>query len=374
MKIALIGQKGILVTHDGGIETHVENLALELVELGHKVTVYCRKSYMSEELVRAKAYKGIELVFVPNLRTKYLDTITYTFTATLNALGRKFDVMHYQGIGPSILSFIPRVFSNAKVVVTFHSLDRFHAKWGPVARLVLLLAEWTACKFPHITIVVSKTLQNYCQERYRARTILIPNGVRLYSVNNWDKLRRWKLEKDNYLLSVARFVRHKGIHYLIKAFKNIKSKHPEYADLKLALVGGSPYPNRYSLYLERLATNQPDIVFTGYQTGENLDQLFSGAYLYIHPSEAEGLSMTILEAMSYGRCVLVSDIPENEEAVAGQGFYFKNKDVKDLEEKIRWLLEDKDSVALTGEKAREWVKEHHDWGAIARETVKVYGL
>lgn len=372
MKIALIGQKGILVTHDGGIETHVENLALELLKLGHEVTVYCRKSYMPEELVRTKTHKGIELVFVPNLQTKYLDTITYTFTATLNALGRKFDVIHYQGIGPSILSFLPRLFSRAKVIVTFHSLDRFHAKWGPIARLVLLFSEWTACMFPQATIVVSKTLQQYCWQYYAVQTILIPNGVRLYQVDNWQKLKQWNLVKDKYLLSVARFVRHKGIHYLIKAFKNIKAQHPEFADLKLALVGGSPYPNRYSLYLERLAANHPDIVFTGYQTGEKLDQLFSGSYLYIHPSEAEGLSMTILEAMSYGRCVLVSDIPENEEAVAGQGFYFKNKNVKDLEEKIRWLLEDEDSAIKIGEKAREWVKEHHDWGVIARETAKVY--
>lgn len=370
MKIAMIGQKGIFVTHDGGIETHVGELSRHLVRLGQEVFVYCRPHY-NKNLLGKKQISGINLIFQPSIRTKYLDAITHTFLCTLDAMRKKFDVIHYHGVGPSTLSFLPRIFSSrAKVVGTFHSQDRFHAKWGPIARLYLEFGEFTVCKFPHVTISVSKTLRRYCLSRFKKETIYIPNGVEAKEIKGKELIKKWGLEKDSYILSVARFVRHKGLHYLIQAYKNLRGKYR--ISKKLVLVGESPYPSKYADYLKKLAAHDPDIIFTGYQSGKILDQLFQNAYLYVHPSESEGLSLTILEAMALGNCVLISDIEENLEAVSAFGFYFKNKEEKDLEEKLFKLLKSPDEVLRMGQKAKEFVREEHSWSEIAKKTYQVY--
>lgn len=380
MKIAMLGQKGIFVTHDGGIERHVEELSTRMAKLGHEIFVYCRPHYVSDKLrEEAKAQKwkikaeGVNLVFRPSINTKYLDTITHVFTSTLHALRQNYDVIHYHGVGPSTLAFIPRIFARkAKVIVTFHSQDRFHQKWGPFARAFLAFGEWTACFYPHKTIVVSKTLKRYCKERFYRDTIYIPNGVAVRKVLGSDKIKKWGLEENKYILSVARFVKHKGLHYLIQAYKKLKTQNSKLKTFKLVLVGESPYPSKYADYLRKLAAADPDIVFTGYQTGKTLDQLFLNAYIYVHPSESEGLSITILEAMSYGKCVLISDIAENLEAMGNFGFYFKTGDINDLKNKLEKLLASPNIVSEMGEKAREFVKREHNWDEIAKKTLEVY--
>jgi glycosyltransferase involved in cell wall biosynthesis len=377
MKVAMIGQKGVFVTHDGGVEKHVEELSKNLVEMGNEVDVYCRRHFMSENI--AEKYEklkldqeylkinGISILFSPSINTKYLDTISHTLTSTIKTFFKKYDVIHYHGIGPSILSFIPRIFSSAKIIVTFHSIDRYHKKWGTFARIMLTFGEWTACNFPNKTIAVSKTIKKYCRDRYKRDAIYIPNGVEVDEAHGSGELEKFGLEPNKYILSVARFVRHKGLHYLIKAFKEIKIN-----GLKLAIVGESPYPNEYADYLKKLAKNEKDIIFTGYQKGEALAQLFDNAYLYCHPSESEGLAITILEAMAYGKCVLISDIEENLEAMSDHGFYFKKGNVKDLSEKLIKLLDDQESVTKMGEKAKEFVLKEHNWKNISRKTLKVY--
>lgn len=377
MRIAMIGQKGIFVTHNGGIEGHVENLSIRLEKLGHKVFVYCRPHYMSEE-IRARVrrgryeYKGVHLIMKSSIKTKYLDTISHVFVCTFHALFQKYDIFHFHGVGPSLLAFLPRIFRpRAKVVVTFHSIDRFHKKWGAFARWVLRLGEWTACKYPHRTIAVSKTLQKYCREKYNKKTIYIPNGVTIKEIVLDHLIKKWGLERDKYILTVARFVKHKGIHYLIQAFNQLQ-KSRKALGWKLAIVGDAPYPDPYKEMIVKLAATNPNVIFTGYQKEEALAQLFSNAYLYVHPSEYEGLSTTILEAMGYGKCVLCSDIPENLEAIGDCSFSFRNKDIKDLQAKLLDLLEKPELVAQTGLKAEEYIKNNFDWDNIVKETKRLY--
>lgn len=369
MKIAFIGQKGI-PAREGGVERYVEELAYRLASLGHEVYVYCRKHYTK---FSKKTYKGINLIYLPSLRTKNLDTITHTFLATLDALRRDFDIIHYQSVGPSTLSFIPRIFKpKAKVVCTFHCRDQFHQKWGAFARAYLRFGEYTACKFPHKTICVSKSIQKFCQKKFKAEPEYIPNGVKIQDPEGEDKIRQFGLEKDKYILTCARLVRHKGIHYLIEAFKKLKTANPKFKDYKLAIVGGSVGTDDYVRYLKDLAQDQKDIIFCGFQYGQTLAQLFKNAYIYVHPSEAEGLPITVLEAMAYGKTVLVSNIPENIEAFAGNGYMFINKDVKDLAYKISLLIKNPELVKKTGQKARNYVFGNYNWANIAQATVELY--
>jgi len=163
-----------------------------------------------------------------------------------------------------------------------------------------------------------KTLQYYCSQIYDVNASYIPNGVSQAKASYKDNLieKEFELQKDGYIAVVARLVRHKGIHYLIKAYKRLKTNK------KLVIVGGSAFTEDYIKELHELADGDHNIIFTGYQDGEALDQLFANAYLIVHPSESEGLPIAVLEAMSYGKSVLASDITENMEVVKGHGLVF----------------------------------------------------
>jgi len=144
MRIAMIGQKGIPAIY-GGIERHVEELSLELAKQGHTVLVYARKWYTPKNI---KNYHGINIIHTPTLRTKHFDAIAHTFFSTIHAMFQKPDVIHYHGVGPSLLSWIPRVFSpKTKVVATVHCLDRYHQKWGLFARIMLRFGELVRVPF-----------------------------------------------------------------------------------------------------------------------------------------------------------------------------------------------------------------------------------
>lgn len=381
MRIAMIGQKTLpfIGGKGGGVERHVEELAVRLVEKGHSVFAYSR-AYLMEE--KFKKYKGVKIVYTPSIPTKNFDTITHVFFSTLHAIFQRYDVIHYHGVGPSTLAWLPRLFCRkTKVVVTFHSIDRFHKKWGWFARWYLGHGEWTALHYPHVTVVVSKSIQQYCRQMYGKEPVYIPNGTELhYTAEAHDNLiRSFGLAKGNYILTAARLIQHKGIHYLIEAYKKMEKMHgtdqkkwPGGQIRKLAIVGAPSYTDDYLKYLKKLAAGSSNIVFVGFQHGETLAQLFANAYLYVHPSEAEGLSITILEAMSYGTCVLVSNIPENLESIDHAGFTFQSKNVNDLYEMLVYLLDFPESVKRHGEKGFSFIKKNFNWQDIVDDIEKVY--
>ncbi|NQU99414.1 MAG: glycosyltransferase family 4 protein [Parcubacteria group bacterium] len=190
-----------------------------------------------------------------------------------------------------------------------------------------------------------------------------------------NTLKQFNLEEDKYIMTCARLVKHKGIHYLIEAFNFLKEEQkndPRVKELKLVIVGDSSYTDDYIKYVKSLAFNNKDIIFTGFQTGKTLEELYKNAYFYAHPSEAEGLSVSILEAMGYRKAVLVSNIPENIEAFAGRGYMFVNKDVEDLKYKIKLLLANPELVKKTGERAYNYVMENYNWENITSNTVNLY--
>ena len=366
LKIVMLGLKGLPVREDsGGVERHVEELATRLAARGHDVSVYVRPRFTP---TKEASYRGVRLLRLPSIPTKNLDTITHTLLASLAVLFRPADIVHYHGVGPATLAWIPKLFKpRARIVVTFHSLDRFHPKWGRFARLYLRGGEWAAVRWPHATIAVSRTLQEYCRVRFGAAVEYIPNGASVNPYPGSDLLAKWGLEPGGYILTVARLVRQKGIHHLIGAYDGFEKEK------KLVVVGAAPFGGEYAEHIRRLSEGNSSIIFTGFQSGAALRQLYANAYLYVHPSEAEGLSVSILEAMAAGRCVLVSDIPENVESIDHSGLTFVNADVDDLRAKIRMLLNHPEIVAERGERARGWVAREYDWDRITAATEALYG-
>jgi len=369
MRISMIGQKGI-PTQFGGIERHVESLSVRLGNMGHDVTVYTRAWYARP---KARFSKGVRTVATPTVKSKNLDAIVHTFTSTLHAMRTGADIIHYHGVGPSLLSWIPRVFSpRTKVVATFHCIDRKHQKWGFVARIMLGLGERAASLFPHETIAVSKTLQSYIENRYDRDARYVPNGISTPSARiGTELLSRYGLVRGGYVAMVSRLVRHKGAHHLIRAYADLR-KRGVHAGKKLVIVGDSAFTDDYVRELKALASGIPGIVFTGYLQGRALEQVFAGAYAIVHPSESEGLPIAVLEAMAYGKTVLASDIPENMEVVRDHGMNFRNKSVPDLTRKLRALLARPDFAQETGARAKAFVMEHYHWDDVARETDRIY--
>lgn len=372
MKIAFIGQKGIPFTF-GGVEHHVEALATRLAKDDHQVSVYCRKWYTKS---LTPNYQGIDLLYTKSIHTKNLDAIIGSFTATLDALRRDFDVIHYQGVGPALLAWIPRIFSpKTKVVVTFHCQDRLHGKWGFFARLMLSLGERAACFFPHETVVVSQTLREYVEKKYHCRACYVPNGVAKKDFTPTDILQRLGVKKDHYILSVTRLISHKSVHHLIAAFNALKKDNSFELthDLKLVIVGEGVHTDNYVKMLKKMAAENSDIIFAGWQGGADLSTLYAGAKIFVHPSTSEGLPLVVLEAMAYGLPVVASDIPEHQELISDKRFLFEVGNAPDLQRVIFWVLENSEIAKKVGEIYCAKVANDYSWDAAARQLAGVYG-
>lgn len=372
MHIAMIGQKG-LPARFGGVERHVEELALRLSERGLFVTVYARAWYTQGATASHPA--TLRVVHLPSLRTKHFDTFTHTLFATLHAIRSSATVIHYHGVGPSLWSFLPRLIKpEITVITTFHSLDRKHEKWGPLSRLALRLGEWTACRLAHKTIAVSGTLKQYIRDVYNRDALFIPNAVPNYlPATATTHMARFGLKPKKYFLAVSRLIRHKGAHYLIAAYNHISENNPHGDIPKLVIVGDGHYTKSYVRGLHRLAANNPNIIFTGTQSGDVLAELFSHALALIHPSDKEGLPMTVLEGMSYGLPIIVSDIPEHLALIPQISCIFAQGNVTALTERLLWLAkEDHAVLKKIGDENRARARRDYDWDSAINQIMVAY--
>lgn len=364
MRIAIIGQKGIPAV-SGGVETHVEELAAQMADRGHEVIVYTRPNYTDKSL---KMYRGVHLVSLPSIPTKHLDAISHTVLACFDLLRRRVDVVHFHSIGPSIMIWLVKILKpRTPVVATFHTLCYLHKKWGSFARFSLKLGEKMCCKLADRVITISEGLQTYAETSYKRKANYIPNGVNTGIAQAANIIsEKWSLSKDSYIVMVSRLIQHKGIHYAIQAFKKLDT------DKKLVIVGDGFFTDSYVEELRALAAEDDRIIFTGRQSGQALAELYSNAYLFIQPSESEGLSISLLEAMSYGTNVLVSDIPENKEAVLDLGYTFSNKDANDLAKKLKYLLDNKEELNARSAYLIKHVNENYNWNKITTDVLNLY--
>lgn len=375
MKIAMIGQKGIPMIY-GGVEKHVHDLSIRLVERGHTVVVYSRSWYTRSS--GTDTYEGITRVHTPTIKTKHLDAIVHVFTSTIHALFGGYDVIHYHGVGPALLAWIPRVFApKTKVVITFHSVDRFHKKWNWFARFMLYLGERAACIFAHQTISVSKSIQEYTEKKYGYQTKYIPNGIEIPDkVTSEESITSFGLTRDRYIVMISRLVPHKGAHLLIEAFKHLKERNKGNQDiqsLKLAIVGGTAYTDEYVRELHIAASTINDVIFTDFQSGEVLAELYQHARVMVHPSLNEGLPITVLQGMSYGLPVLLSSINEHREIVGDSPMLFRENDVESLVASLESFMKlTKEERVKIGKQNKALVQEKYDWEHIVEKTEAVY--
>ena len=371
MRIAHIGQKGIPATF-GGIEYHVDRLSRRQAQRGHDVRVYVRNWYTPKSL---KNYDGVRLIHVPTIRTKHLDAAVHTFLCTLHCLSQNTDIIHYHAIGPSSFALIPRIFSR-KTVTTVHRLDWAAEKWGVLSRILLKAGERLALLTARKAIAVSEDLRTYIKSTHRKDASLIPNGVDvphpMPPVLIKDK---YDLKGRDYILFMGRLTPEKRVDWLIRSFKETTKASPSPKKPKLVIAGGTSGTDAYVEKLHELSKGDPMILFTGYVTGREKDELLTNALLFVLPSSLEGHPIVLLEAKSYGCCVIVSDIPPHREVVKDgvDGFLFKSSAPDELTEKLRRLIENPAVIEQTGKVSREAMLRLPSWDDVADRTIGVYG-
>ncbi len=356
MKIAFIGQKGIPATY-GGIERYVEELSTRLADRGHAVWVYVRNYYTPGT---DTIYKGVYLVRIPTIRSKHLDTLVHVFLSTLDLIRRDVDIIYVHAVGPSALIPLMRLLKpRAKVISVFQSRDDLHAKWGRFARFCLRIGTWFACKMPHATVTSSKILHQYAMEKYHADTVQIYNGAPSPKELHGNEMeQKLGITQGSYFLMVTRFVRHKNIHKVIRAFKNLKT------DKKLVIAGGAVYTDKYYQEIQELAKGDDRIILPGVVSGNNLWELYQKAYAFVQASGSEGMPLAVLEAMSFGCGIIASDIKEHYEVLEEAALYFDVNSVSELTALMGLALTQPQSLFEKGTLARQRARNVFSWERI----------
>ena len=359
MKIAIIGARGIDMEYSG-IEKNLREICPRLVQRGHQVDVFSQPKPGGKD-----TYEGVNIIRVPSFSGKHSETLSRSVLALLQCIGKKYDVIHLQAEGPGILSFLPG-WIGSKCVVTIHGLDWQRDKWSGFARACIKAGEKMALTCADRVTVVSKCLRKYFEEKYGKDTEYIPNGIAVKTgERSADLLASLGLAPQEYVLFANRMVPEKGGHDLIKAFNEIIT------DKKLVMAGGARYQEGYYKELQNMA--DPDkVVFAGHVTGPLLEQLFQNTCLFVLPSYIEGLSNSLLEALGYHKCTLVSNIPENLEVIENTGFSFKVGDEKDLRLKLTDLLENERKIEDMESRLVEFVDQKYRWEQVVDQYESLY--
>lgn len=361
----MIGQKHVL-SREGGVEIVVRELSTRMAALGYDVTCFDRSGdhICGDALDNRKEYNGIKIKPVWTINKKGLAAMSSSLSASLIAALSDFDVVHIHAEGPAAMSWLPKI-TNKKVIVTIHGLDWARSKWGGFATKYIKFGESEAAKKADEIIVLSKNIQDYFKTTYNRDTKFIPNGVNApipCDANQISKL--WGLEKDNYVLYLGRIVPEKGLKCLIEAWKTVQTEK------KLVIAGGSSDTDAFFSELKSLAPS--NVIFTGFQQGPILEELFSNAYIYTLPSDLEGMPLSLLEAMSYGNCCLVSDIDECTEVVEDKAVTFPKGNVNELSHVLQKLLDNPLTVQEYKNCAAKFITQKYDWDVVVKETLKLY--
>jgi len=371
LNIAMLGHKHML-SREGGIEIVVKELATRLAARGHYVVCYDRSSHhvSGGEVEKIDEFEGVKIVPVWTVEKKGFAAMTSSLSAVWKAAHSSADIVHIHAEGPAalcgLLHFLwKRKRRDRKIVVTIHGLDWQRAKWGGFASKYIKFGEKQAVRHADEIIVLSRGVQEYFKSNYSRKTVFIPNGVSKPEIREAVEIKKlWELEKNSYVLFLGRIVPEKGLRYLVEAWKGIKT------DKKLVIAGGSSDTEDFVNKLK--AMNSDGVIFTGFQQGRVLEELYSNAYIYTLPSDLEGMPLSLLEAMSYGNCCVVSDIPECAEVVEDKAVIFPHSSTEDLRRVLQELLDDEARVAGYKRVAADFICKKYSWDDVVDRTLKFY--
>ena len=370
MKVAMIGHK-VVPSRRGGIENVLTSLCPLLAESDVDVTCYNRSTDKVENeyinMVDHNKYRGVTLKKAWSIEAKGISAMISSFTAAISAAFAGFDVLHFHAEGPCAAMWIPKMFGK-RCVATVHGLDWQREKWsGSFASKYIKFGEKVMVKCADEIIVLSESAKAYFKETYNRDTVLIHNGIDKPTIKQAEKITElYGLSKGDYICTVSRLTAEKGLHYLIEAYNNIKT------DKKLVIAGDTSDTDEYVAYIKQMAGDNPNIIFTGFISGDILKEIYSNAYIVAVPSDIEGMSISLLEALAYGNAVLCSDIPENTLVTEDKAINFKKSDVADLQNKLQNMCDDNLCVENLKHGVDDFILEKYNWNDVAVATRNLY--
>ncbi len=370
LRIAMLGHKRV-PSREGGVEIVVEELSTRMVERGHRVVLYNRRgSHVSgreHDGEKQKQFKGVKLKRVLTIDKKGLAAVTAGFFATLRAAFGGYDVVHFHAEGSCAFLWLARLLGK-RCIVTVHGLDWKREKWkSGFGSKYIKFGERIAAKWAHEIIVLSEGVRDYFRDTYHRETHFIPNGVARPAVQDaaWVT-EEFGLTKDSYLLFLGRIVPEKGLRYMVEAFRRVKT------DKYLVIAGGSSDTQEFFDEIREMAAGDDRIIFTGFVSGRPLEELYSNAYLYMLPSDLEGMPLSLLEAMSYGNCCLTSDITECADVMEDHGVTFPRADTDKLAEVLQRLCDNPAEVDAYKAGAADFITNKYNWDTVVDKTMELY--
>lgn len=370
LNIVMLGHKRI-PSREGGVEIVVEELSTRMAAMGHQVTCLSRSGHHVSgkefETASLREYQGVRIKRVLTLDKKGLAAMTASVTGAIAAAFGPYDVVHFHAEGPCAMLWLPKLFGK-RCIATIHGLDHQRAKWGKLASTYIMLGEKCAAKMADEIIVLSRGVQQYFLDIYGRKTVVIPNGVnRPERRDAWEITEKFGLQKDEYILYLGRLVPEKGITYLIDAFRKLRT------DKKLVIAGGSSDTDAYASLLKERAGDDPRILFTGFVQGRLLEELYSNAYVYVLPSDLEGMPLSLLEAMSYGNCCVTSDIEECAAVMEAYGIVFPKGKSEELHRVLQTLCDQPETVRHYKNRAADYITDRFNWDDVVDRTLALYG-
>ena len=312
-----------------------------------------------------REYKGIRLIRIPTFRRTALNAFVYSVLAAVRAVFGGYDVIHFHAEGPGAMAFIPRLLG-IPVVVTIHGLDWQRVKWGGFATRYLRWGERNSARYSDALLVLSIGNRRYFKDIYNRKAIYIPNGVNVKPSPQPVEIGRvWGLERNGYILFLARLVPEKGLPNLIDAYKMTDT------DKRLVIAGELTRNDAYVKKIRDMAQEDSRILLTGFVQGRVLEELLANCSVYVLPSDVEGMSISLLEALSYGVRCLVSDIEENLDTAAGFASSFPRGDVPMLKQRLEGLLKQDEGVHDSVGQI-EFVRSRYNWDSAVEQLLCVY--
>jgi glycosyltransferase involved in cell wall biosynthesis len=352
LSVALIGSRGIPASY-GGYETLMEELAARLLARGFRVTVYCRSHFTPKDL---RSFRGAELVVLPTIRTKHLDTPVHTFLSCLHAATAGYDAALVVNSANAL--FVPLLqVAGIPVALNVDGIEKRRAKWGAFGRGVYAFSERLASVLPDALVTDAEVIRRHYLERYGAESVPIAYGVDPRPPAETGILARLGLVPRRYFLYVSRFEPENNPHRVAEAYRRVGG------DLPLVMVGGAPYAGRFIASFTRGA--DPRILFPGPIYGDGYRQLLSHALAYIHATEVGGTHPALVEAMGYGNCIIVNSTLENLEVAGGVGLYFDAVEAESLAERLEWVRGHPERARARGRAAARRAALLFSWERVA---------
>lgn len=369
MKIAVIGAKG-LPPKQGGIEHYCAEVYPRMVAQGHSVDLYARSTYTNGSWGERYDFEGVKVISLPGIEMRGVDAFITSAIAAVIASAKKYDIVHFHALGPSLFTCLPRIATSTKVVVTCQGLDWQRAKWGSFSTRLIKMGEEAAVRFAHGIIVVSDALQKYFLQTYDRDTVYISNAPAKYGESdlNFSYGTQLGLEKGRYILFLGRLVPEKRPDLLVDAFAHLENQ-----GWKLVLAGGVSDTKSFTNQLLSKVADNRNIIFAGELRGARLWEIVRGAGLFVLPSDLEGLPLAMLEAMREGIPVLASDIAPHQQLINGsRGLLFEAGNLSSCTQSMNWAITHPAELAVMAKSAQKYVQLNYSWERITAETLKLY--